>query len=64
MEPPAFFQLHDMLVSNHGLQDYGEFDSIKALGMFLWALAKNVSPRGMGDHFKRGLGCWNVSLTL
>jgi len=40
MEPTAFFELHEMLISNHGLRDYRDFDTPEALGMFLWALAK------------------------
>ena len=27
MEPTAFFELHEMLINNHGLRDYGDFDT-------------------------------------
>jgi len=56
IEPTDFFELHEMLINNHGLRDYGDFDTQEALGMFLWALAKQVGQRDMGERFKRGLG--------
>jgi hypothetical protein len=47
MGPSAFLQLHEILVRNHGLRDYGDFDTKEALGMFVWAMAKQVGQRDM-----------------
>jgi len=30
IDPTDFFELHEMLINNHGLRDYGDFDTQEA----------------------------------
>ncbi|WVZ64601.1 hypothetical protein U9M48_014096, partial [Paspalum notatum var. saurae] len=55
MQPDAFLQLHQLLVTNHGLQSTQQFESIEALAMFLWACGSGQSLRQIQDRFERSL---------
>ncbi|WVZ86855.1 hypothetical protein U9M48_033576 [Paspalum notatum var. saurae] len=55
MQPDAFLQLHQLLVTNHGLQSTQQFESIEALAMFLWACGSGQSFRQIQDRFERSL---------
>jgi hypothetical protein len=56
MYPDTFYKLHHILVGQHGLQSSQKFDSIEALGMFLWACRHRQCMRQMKERFHRGLG--------
>ena len=55
MSPESFMELHNILVSNHGLQGTQEMDTVEGLGMFLWAMGTQRSQRDMADRFSRAL---------
>jgi len=56
MNLATFHKLHQILVVNHGLQSTQDFDSIEALGMFLWACGHRQYMRQMKERVRRGLG--------
>lgn len=53
MVPDDFFRLHEILVTNHGLQPSHECDTVEALGMFLWACGTGQSFRQIRQQFDR-----------
>ncbi|WVZ88353.1 hypothetical protein U9M48_034884, partial [Paspalum notatum var. saurae] len=55
MKPAAFMQLHQLLVTNYGLQSTRQFDTVEALAMFLWARGTGQSCRQIQDRFERSL---------
>jgi len=55
MSPESFMELHNILVSNHGLQATQEMNTVEGLGMFLWAMGTQRSQRDMVDRFSRAL---------
>ncbi|KAL6657379.1 hypothetical protein ACP70R_005159 [Stipagrostis hirtigluma subsp. patula] len=55
LRPAAFHLLHRTLVANHGLKSTSQYDSIEALGMFLWACGTRQCQRQMADRFGRSM---------
>ena len=53
MYPDVFMSLHDLLVSNYGLESTREMSSIESLGMFLWMLGGPQSFTQAEDRFVR-----------
>lgn len=51
--PAAFHNLHTILVNNHGLRSTNQYESIEALGMFLWACGTRQCQRQMSEIFHR-----------
>jgi hypothetical protein len=43
MYPDVFMSLHDLLVSQYGLESTREVSSVEYLGMFLWMLGGTQS---------------------
>jgi hypothetical protein len=55
MSSDAFLQLHDTLVTYHGLRSTQEVDTIESLAMFVWACASRQACRQIKDRFERSL---------
>ncbi|XP_022681926.1 putative nuclease HARBI1 [Setaria italica] len=55
MYPDTFLQLHDMLVSKHGLKTSQGVESVEALAMFVWVCATQQACCQIRERFDRSL---------